>query len=434
MQETNKSVVKKRKIFPGWLVAITGFLCLTIGLGSLSTFPIFLKSFEMEFGWSRSVISGYIAVATFFAAVVAPLAGICIDRYGGLRRIMIVGVVAMAMGNTMFGFMNSILHFYTAAAIIGVGYAAGTFLPVQVLISLWFKKKRGTVMAVVFTGIGAGGFIMPLLANLWLSMFGWRNVFFILSFIILTLLIPVYFWIHHKPSDLGLLPDGELSGEIKEKGSAEKTTAADFVKKDNNSLSLAKAIRTRTFWALISGDFLMGAIVASFTIHFVAFSTDNGIPQVLAATCYSIQAALAGLAMFPFGWAADRFSIRGMMLISYVSVIIAVPLLFNISIMSISIFVLVIGISAAGRVVMWPLAIGHCFGLGHFGTLNGWMVVPFTLGNAIGPLIAGHIYDTTNSYQLWFTACLGLSFVSSFLIYLMRNERKMTGRLEYVEK
>ena len=53
---------------------------------------------------------------------------------------------------------------------------------------------------------------------------------------------------------------------------------------------------------------------------------------------------------------------------------------------------------------MFPASVGEYFGLKHHGTIFGSVLLFCCLGGAIGPFLAGHVYDVTGEYELAFVA------------------------------
>ncbi|MGO9269889.1 MAG: MFS transporter, partial [Terriglobia bacterium] len=56
-----------------------------------------------------------------------------------------------------------------------LGYALAGPIPNQVLVTNWFRAKRGRAMGYACLGLGAGGAVSPLLVNYLAGHFGWRR-------------------------------------------------------------------------------------------------------------------------------------------------------------------------------------------------------------------------------------------------------------------
>ena len=86
-----------------------------------------------------------------------PFAGRLIDRYE-TRKIIATGAFIAGLGFISLSLMNSLCHFYLSYATIGIGLAAVGYVPSSTVVSNWFKKRRGTAIGIMSTGVGAGGF------------------------------------------------------------------------------------------------------------------------------------------------------------------------------------------------------------------------------------------------------------------------------------
>ena len=63
------------------------------------------------------------------------------------------------------------------------------------------------------------------------------------------------------------------------------------------------------------------------------------------------------------------------------------------------------------------------FGLKHFGSVLGAFQMVFFTGEAIGPVLAGFVYDQTGSYRLILTVLIVLSFISVPLIAMVKKPK-----------
>ncbi|UCH51268.1 MAG: MFS transporter, partial [Chloroflexota bacterium] len=84
----------------------------------------------------------------------------------------------------------------------------------------------------------------------------------------------------------------------------------------------------------------------------------------------------------------------------------------------------VFGFAFGTGVIVSPL-IADLFGLSSHGLILGVISFGYCIGGAIGPFMAGYIFDTTKSYQLAFLVCVGLSISSIILASLLRPIRRV---------
>ena len=393
-----------------WSVVVAGFLCMMVAAGiGWYVFPVYLTSIQQDLGWSRADLSLAVSVWSLAGGVFSPLVGTLVDRYGS-RPLMIAGTLCQVVVTLLIAHMTERWHIYALFVLASLANSANTYLPVAALIARWFEERRGQAMAVTMLGMGCGGLVVPIVANVLLEHYGWRGAYTIFAYALLALLVPILLWVRN--------PDSTPTVE------SVPPTAAGDAPTPRGALGVADALRTRSFWTLSGGDLLIGMVSTSVIVHMVAFTTDAGVSQAAASTAYGTSLAVNGVGIIVFGIAADRLPLRIMMGVCYGASAIAMLFAFRLpSLGFLYAFALLFGTCAGGRAAMWPLALGECFGVVHLGSLLGWLGIPFLLGSAFGPYLAGYIRDTTSEYRLFFLLCIALSVTAAALVSTMRNER-----------
>ena len=392
-----------------WSVVAAGFLCMMVAAGiGWFVFPVYLTSIERDLGWTRAELSLAVGVWALAGGAFSPLVGTLIDRYGP-RRVMTAGTLCQIVATFGFARMSAPWHLYALFILSSLGNAANTYIPVATMMARWFDERRGGAMAVAMLGMGCGGLVVPIVANALLGHLGWRGAYTAFACVLVALLIPILLWARNPASPVNA-PEEEAQGP-------------DGAVNPPLGLDIRESLRTRSLWTLSSGDLLMGIVTTSVVVHMVAFTTDAGISQAAASTAYGTYLAVNSVGILLFGTAADRFSLRAMMTVCYSGTAIAMLFLFKLpSLGLLYVFAILFGTCAGGRAALWPLALGECFGVVRIGSLLGWLAIPFMLGSALGPYLAGHIYDTTQEYRLFFLLCIAVSVVSGGLVSTMRNE------------
>ncbi|MBI5117794.1 MFS transporter [Candidatus Poribacteria bacterium] len=407
-----------------WYVVAAGFLSLTVagGIGWF-VFPVYLTSIQNDLGCSRTQLSAAVAVWAIVGGVFSPLVGIWIDKYGP-RKVMMLATMGQVVAAFFLGRMTALWHLYLLFILSSLATTANTGIPVATAISQWFEGKRGTAMGIALVGMGFGGFVMPILANYFLEHYNWRTGYFVFSFFLLALLAPIQLWIRQRPAKSN--SPAERGAHAGAEALREANTRTE--KLIYRSMNVAEAARTRSFWGLSLGDFLISIVFTSVIVHMVAFTTDAGVSQSSATHAYSTLQAVICLGILVFGAASDRVKLRWMMVFCYGIPAIAMLFLFRLqSPWLLYTFAIIFGVSGGGRNALWPLALAESFGVANLGSLLGWLNIPYTIGNAIGPTLAGHIYDTSHSYRRLFIICIAVSACSAVFISRIRNERPPLG-------
>ena len=78
------------------------------------------------------------------------------------------------------------------------------------------------------------------------------------------------------------------------------------------------------------------------------------------------------------------------------------------------------GFTMGGILMMQSLIIGECFGFVSFGTVSGWTGLFSMSGSACGPVVAGLIFDATQSYRMAFTIFAIASVMAMLAIFFAR--------------
>src|SRR5436190_13070315 len=198
------------RVFYGWWIVLAAFLNLFFSVGIVYYgFPVFYPSMVDSLGFTRAQLTqGFLLGFVVAGLVFGLLAGVLIDRLGS-RQVIRIGIWCVALPLILMGSMTRLWQYYLLCIMEVVGYVLTGPIPNQVLISNWFRLKRGRAMGSAYVGLGVGGAISPILINGLIQSVGWRHAFEIIGVLILIVLFPVSQWITlSSPRDLNLPPDG----------------------------------------------------------------------------------------------------------------------------------------------------------------------------------------------------------------------------------
>ena len=81
-----------------WWLVIAGCITHAVNTGfSYFGMSAFFPSFEREFGWSRTAISGAFSLARIESGILGPIEGYLTDRVGA-QRMLFIGLVMCSLG------------------------------------------------------------------------------------------------------------------------------------------------------------------------------------------------------------------------------------------------------------------------------------------------------------------------------------------------
>jgi len=414
--------MKKPKIFYGWWILVASFVVVFIysGVGYYA-FQLIWEAIRVDYGWDMGDLTLSFTIVYATIALTAPFTGRVIDHLGP-RKTIAIGAFLVGIGFCLLSQTTSLWYYYIWHILIGIGMAASGFMPTSIAISNWFSKRRGLVLGLTMTGIGAGGFAMPpLLERVLLPKLGWGDTYFVLAAAIWIGVIPLALLVmRDKPQDMGLFPDGVDSHEeiVLPKSSAT----------GHESWTRSAALKTFAFWivAIAFGMQSFGNTgVAQNQARHLRTVFAEGTPEYGQIDQYLMIVAVGSTAgkLF-FGWLADRIGPRLTSISCIACSLVAVSTMLSITDTSptsmIWVYGIFIGLSMGGWASNTPMLISNYFGLKYYGAIYGAANMIIMMGTAFGPMVAGAIYDAQGVYRNVFIYALCLSAIAIIGLSLMR--------------
>jgi MFS family permease len=169
------------------LLAFTAAALLMATMGVRQSQGLFLFPMAGSTGVGIATISFAMAVGQFMWGAVQPIGGLLAERFGS-ARVLLGGVLILALGSVLTPFMTSSFGFVlTIGILIAVGSGAGSF---STLIGTLAQRlpavHRGTAAGIITAGGSFGQFVFAPIAQTLISASGW--MFAMVSLGILTLL------------------------------------------------------------------------------------------------------------------------------------------------------------------------------------------------------------------------------------------------------
>ena len=384
-------------------VAITSFLSLfsVVGL-ALYGLPLYYDFMVKEFGWSRTQVTSGNALSKL---VIGPLfgfiAGWVVDKFGP-RRLMMAGILMAGVAVIGLSGMSAIWMFYLFYLFNAVGYVCGGPLPNQVLLSRWFDKARGKAMGFAYLGIGVGGALVPLLSKWLTDEFGWRGSLRAIGILMIVLALPMAYFVKDSP-----------------RGMVEKHNEATIA-------PMGSVFRSRAFYLLALGSMCSIGAVGGTNQHLKLFlSLDQHYEQGDAARIISLALTFSIVGRLLMGWLADYLPKKYVMLLIYLLVASAIPLLLFASQPAIMyLFAIVFGLGLGGEYLIIPLIAAELFGVKVLGRLMGVILTADGVAEATAPMLVGYLRDQSSTYQTGFITLIGIALLGAIAIASLPRKRQ----------
>lgn len=351
----------------------------------------------------------------------SPLVGKVIDQHG-VRSMLTVGAFSYLVSFLMLSRLQSLWMYYAAYGVMAISAAATGPVVCSTLVSYWFNKKRGLAIGIMSASAGAGSLVISLLVGGWmLPNFGWRNSYLFMGItgaVIVMLLNG--FVVKTKPSDVGLFPDGA-------KPSAAEANAGKSQPKPKG-LTQKQALRTWTFWLIGIALLLFSIPLVGVLQNQVPHLNDLGFKMTLAAGALGVVGLMGGVSKFIFGWLCDFIHVKLATVIGFSLQLIALIIITyvinkNSSVPTLYAYAVIFGLGAGCWMPLMAMLASNYFGLLAFGSILGFFMLFQQLGSAVGPLVAGILYDKMGSYSTVFVAFIVMCLLSIACISMVRNTK-----------
>ena len=401
--------------FYGWVVvAASGTAVFARMAPNITTLTIFILPLSEEFGWSRTLISGSVSAGALAALVLSPAVGWCIDKLGA-RPVLVISVLILGISMASMAWATMPLTFYIAFASARVIFHTSAPIGASTVSARWFIAKRGRAIGVIFLWGAIGGLVFTMLSAQMIDHFGMKAAWITIGFVVLAVsLAPCLFLVVERPEDIGLLPDNVRPAKNEE--SYHQATVAS-VSADEDSWSLAEAMKTKAFWILFFMGMAMFCVNTGTNVHIGAYYRDQGLTLTLAAVAISFSWLVAALGSVVWGWVLEKMEARWAY--SMVFVILGISTLYLLTVDGTAgalVAAGLIGSVSAGSNVIISILYADYYGRNSLGRIRGVSETGVLIGQAVGPLLAGILFDSHGSYSFVFVLFGGLALACSLLV------------------
>jgi MFS transporter, OFA family, oxalate/formate antiporter len=385
-----------------------GGLLMTLALGTLYAWSVFVTPLENEFGWKRAQTSSVFTLEVIMFAASLLLAGKLQDRFGPFW-ISVTGSILVSLSFFLFAHTSSLyslLFFYSVLGGAGLGFGFGTVVPV---VAKWFPDRTGLAIGIALAGFGGGSAIFGSFANLVLfPRFGWRSSCIILSGIFLVMTMTAAF----------LLKNPVGSREPTHNISALTASAS------RRQFTPGEVLRTPAFYLLWLG-FGFGSTAGLMVIsQLIPFASSQGISNAALATLGLVVGAFGNVSgRVLSGWLSDVMgrlnTMRAVLAISCV----AMPALYWVGAHLTALYVLIflVYFSYGAQASVIPSTVADFWGSRHAGANYGALFTAWGFSGILGPTIGGVLFDKFKNYGVAFYTAAALALVALFCVLIAKR-------------
>lgn len=370
-------------------------------------------------GWSRADTAGIFSASMAVYALTVTFSGALFDRLGP-RKLFSMAFIILAGGLYLSSIINTLWQFYLAyGVVVGVSFSLLGFPTHMAVVPRWFIRKRGFASALALSGTGIGSMLMSIFTENLIEQIGWRGTYQLYAVIVILFLIPLNLLFQRDhPETLGLLPDGKKQSE-----QSQSATTRDH----KQGVTLLQALKTPAWWYLFIGVTMIGFTSMTMVVHQTRLTLDYGYTLIIATTFFGLTGLSRSLGGLLWGPLSDRIGRKGCFFIGaflgFLGLVFLYFAQYSPNIMLLLGFSLVFGGGYMGITPVYASTVGDLFSGRHLGKIISMLDIGFGTGSAIGPWLAGYLFDRQGSYDLVLMMMMAGAAITGLCLHLSLSTR-----------
>ena len=341
------------------------------------------------------------------------------DRFGP-RLVIGAGALLLGGGLWLTSRVDALWQLHLSLGLLAALGMSALYVPCNATLVRWFVWRRGLALGLSSSGHGFGNLLIPPLAAVLITTYGWRATYALLALAGGLLILLFALVMVRDPERMGLHADGIAPARVPKGIAAPAPPPAHS--SDEVVWTLASARRTAALWIVVAVFTMTFTVVFLPMVHLVPFALDLGIGPVRGALAIGVVGAGSLVGRLLSGAVSDRLGRRATLGITLVLQTLAfmgfwasadAGLLFASA--------LLFGLATGGTSTLFPAIVGDFFGRLSVGTVFGFVWAIAASAAAFGPLIAGYLYDLTGSYADAFALSAALNLGAACLVLFLRK-------------
>lgn len=366
-----------------WLVLLAAAGTFALTMGVRQTMGLFLSALNTSTGLGVGSISLAFAIGQLWWGLTQPFAGAMADKVG-TGRVLMVGVLLVALGTFITPFMTSSWGLIFAIGVLAAGGAgmAGPAVLMAATTRLIPAEKRGLATGLVNAGGSLGQFVMAPLAGALIQGLGWAPAMQVLG-VIALLALPAALVL--KGNSVHAAPVGHPHASTRD--------------------AIRTALGNPSYLLLAAGFFVCGFHVAFLATHLPGVIASCGLPPQWGAWSLAMLGLFNVVGSLAMGWAVGQWRMKSLLSLVYAARAVAV-LVFLLAPKTgpvVLVFAAVMGLTFLSTVPPTAGLVAKFFGTANMATLFGIVMLAHQIGGFLGAWLGGRVFEATGNYNwVWY--------------------------------
>jgi len=370
----------------------------------------FLGLFNPSIRESLSITHGQFgsiyASATLLSSFILVWIGKKIDDVDILKFASYV-IALLAISCFLFSKISSLIFLFFSIFLMrlsGQGLMSHT---ASTTISRFFEKSRGRALSTTWLGLSLAEFILPLLIIFLLTIIDWRNIWILIS-ILVILVLPIISFL--------LVKNIRLDSREKQSTKGEKIKKIKQWKR-------AEVLKDYRFY-IICLNMLAMPWIATGTFVYQSFivSSKNWGPYIIAQS-FMVYSILSVITLFFSGYLIDKYSSRKLLIFMNIPLFFSTIVLFSFdSSISSFVFLGLIGVSNGLANILGSATWAEIYGVKYIGSIKALTSALMVFSTAFGTALFGILID--NSFSIEQIALVSGTYIliAISLLFTVKNK------------
>jgi predicted MFS family arabinose efflux permease len=361
---------------------------------------LFNSSIRNELSITHGQFGSIYASATLLSSFLLIWVGKKIDDIN-ISKFALFVIILLSFSSFFFSKISSITFLFIAIFLMrfaGQGMMSHT---ATTTISRYFTKSRGKALSTGWFGLSTAEFILPVLIVYLLAIYDWKNIWLIISIIVIIFLPAASYFLVRN-----------LNFDSRETGDDKNSTFNKI--KDWKRIEVIKDYR----FYISCANMLAMPWIATGTFVYQSFilESKNWGPFIIAQS-FMAYSVLSVITLFLSGFLIDKFTSRKLLVFMNIPLLISVIVIiyFNHPITSF-IFLGLIGISNGFANVLGSSTWAEIYGVKYIGSIKALTTALMVFATAFGTALFGILID--NGFSIEQIALISAIYISISLISL----------------
>lgn len=428
-----------------WLILCAAIL-VQLSIGSVYAWSVFGKALQTHeaFGWSKAKAAVPFSVVIGMIFIGSYVGGRIQDRRGP-RVVALAGGIIYSFGVILASFATNADMFWLLVLGYGVlgGFGLGMVYIVPIaMLQKWFPDKPGLITGLAVAGFGFGAVITAPVGQALIDntpsvptkAFLWLGIGYLVALLIGASLFrnPPAGYLAGAVSPAAVAADDRDKSDSAPAGHNADVRNADVRNVDTRNFTQQEALST-VQWYLLTLILTM-SVTAGISLISVAADTATDVSdysKTAAASLVGILAIFNGGGRIFWGWLSDLVgkmpAFLGILGIQGVCLLL-IPHAGNKALFAI-LAALVYTCYGGGFGTM-PSTAGRFFGVKNVGAIYGLMLIGWSIGGIVGPLLISNLIGQEKAYTRGFTVIGIITLVSLVIPLITRKPRHDVARAD----